>query len=84
MSVFDTIVDTAERWHNSEFVIQMLVPWPGTPAFDKLDKEGRLHTYDWSRYNNLEVIFRPKQMSADEMAEAHLQACNAIRQIRSG
>jgi len=48
--------------------IQMLVPWPGTPLFRHLDRQGRILTRDWARYNNLEVVFTPKHFSAERLA----------------
>ncbi len=46
----------------------ILTPYPGTPLFDKLDKEGRILTKDWSKYNfNENVVFQPKNMTPDEL-----------------
>ncbi len=46
-----------------------LVPYPGTPVFHRLKREGRITEWDWSKYISPNVCFRPKRMSADELAE---------------
>jgi len=49
----------------ADFLI--LTPFPGTPLYDKLEKEGRILTKDWSKYNMKNVVFTPKNMSSDEL-----------------
>ena len=47
--------------------INILTPYPGMPLFNKLEKEGRILTKDWSKYNQVDVVFQPKQMSVEEL-----------------
>jgi radical SAM superfamily enzyme YgiQ (UPF0313 family) len=47
----------------------ILTPFPGTPLFDKLDKEGRLIEKDWSKYTMRNVVFKPKNLTTDELLE---------------
>ncbi|MCP4402703.1 MAG: radical SAM protein [bacterium] len=44
-------------------------PFSGTPVFDRLEKEGRILTHDWSRYNGQNVVFQPQNMSVRELEE---------------
>ena len=44
----------------------ILTPFPGTPIFDRLDKENRLLTKDWSKYKS-NVVFKPKNMTPEEL-----------------
>jgi len=37
--------------------------------FDRLEKEGRILTKDWSRYNQVDVVYQPKQMTPQELIE---------------
>lgn len=69
---FDT--DTPEIFEKTEEMIndwnmipgfQILVPYPGSPLFDKFDKEGRILTKDWSEYTINNVVFQPKNMTPD-------------------
>lgn len=49
----------------------ILTPYPGTPIFDKFKKEGRILTYDWSKYKHDSnyVVFQPKNMTPEELLE---------------
>ena len=47
--------------------VQLYVPWPNTDDFNRLDKEGRILDKDWSHYDNMHVVFQPKQMTVEEL-----------------
>jgi radical SAM superfamily enzyme YgiQ (UPF0313 family) len=47
----------------------LLTPYPGTPLFNRLDREGRILTKDWSRYTRKNVVFEPKNMTKKELEE---------------
>lgn len=55
---------------NSDFAqFTILTPLSGTSLREKLEKEGRITSNDWSKYNFEEVVFEPKKMSADELSK---------------
>jgi len=45
----------------------ILTPFPGTKLYERLDKEGRIFDKDWSKYNFANVVFKPKQMTPEEL-----------------
>ena len=47
----------------------ILTPYPGTPFFKQLQKEGRLLTTDWFYYDTETVVFKPKNMSYETLQE---------------
>ena len=47
----------------------IMTPFPGTPLFDRLEREGRIISKDWSRYMMSMVNFKPKLMSEKELVE---------------
>jgi radical SAM superfamily enzyme YgiQ (UPF0313 family) len=47
----------------------ILTPYPGTPLFKKMEKESRIITYDWSIYNRKNVVFKPKNMTIEELKD---------------
>ena len=51
----------------AEFTV--LTPFPHTRAFDELHRQGRILTYDWSRYTADQVVYQPKHMSAERLQE---------------
>jgi radical SAM superfamily enzyme YgiQ (UPF0313 family) len=74
---FDT--DTAEVFDETLEVIKelqidladfsILTPFPGTPIFDRLEREGRILTKDWAQYTLKNVVFQPKNMTPDELMQ---------------
>ncbi len=47
----------------------VLTPFPGTPIFNKLKREGRIITKEWSKYNMKDVVYVPKNMTAEELLQ---------------
>lgn len=45
----------------------ILTPLPGTPLRDKLEREGRIISSDWSMYNFGRVVFEPKNLSVNDL-----------------
>ena len=45
----------------------IVTPFPGTPLHERLAREGRILTRDWSLYDGQHVVFRPKRMSVTEL-----------------
>ena len=67
--IFDLTLEKMYEFEIDALEINILTPYPGTPLFDRLDKEGRILTRDWSKYNQVDVVFQPKNMSAEELIE---------------
>jgi radical SAM superfamily enzyme YgiQ (UPF0313 family) len=68
-SVFDETVDFCFDSKIDLVQFAMLTPFPGTELFDRLKRENRMLTYDWSKYNMSNVVYQPSQMSPDELRE---------------
>lgn len=49
----------------------ILTPYPGTPLFRELDQAGRLIHRDWSRYDTSHVVFRPRHMTPEQLADGY-------------
>jgi len=53
--------------------LSALTPYPGTRLYERLRKEGRLlrtnYPEDWRYYDFTEVVFQPKNMSPNDLAE---------------
>jgi len=48
----------------------ILTPYPGTSLFKRMEREGRILTYDWSKYNaRRDVVFQPRNMTCDELLD---------------
>ncbi|MCU7805938.1 MAG: B12-binding domain-containing radical SAM protein [Candidatus Thiodiazotropha sp. (ex Lucinoma borealis)] len=55
----------------------VLTPFPGTPLFHRLETEGRILHRDWEQYDGQHVVFQPKQMTMQALAEGHEKAWKA-------
>ena len=56
------------RKNSSACRISVLIPFPNTPLFKRLDAEGRILTRDWSKYNGKkDVVFQPALMAPREL-----------------
>jgi len=58
-AVYDLGLDSAE--------FDILTPFPITRLFHQLEKEGRILTYDWTKYDFHHVVFKPKNMTPKEL-----------------
>jgi len=53
----------------AEFTV--MTPFPHTKGYDDLHREKRIFDYDWDHYNAGQVVFHPKQMTADKLQELY-------------
>jgi radical SAM superfamily enzyme YgiQ (UPF0313 family) len=49
----------------------ILTPYPGTPFFREMEAEGRLLHKNWDLYDTAHVVFRPKNMTPDELYQGY-------------
>jgi len=45
----------------------VVTPFPGTPLYKRLEKEGRILTRNWELYDGQHVVFQPAQMSVEQL-----------------
>lgn len=67
-SIFRRTVEFYKEIGLDSATISVLIPFPNTPLFKRLDAEGRILTRDWSKYDGKKhVVFQPAQMSPEEL-----------------
>ena len=62
----------------------ILTPYPNTPTYRRLAKEGRMISDDWNDYDSIHATFEPKNFSARELEEmlvAISNECYTFRRI---
>ncbi len=67
--IFDLTLEKMNDWELDAVEINILTPFPGTPLYDRLEREGRIISKDWKRYNQVDVVFKPKHMTEKELFE---------------
>ena len=66
--VFARTVDAMGDIGLDNATISLMVPYPGTPAYDRLARDGRIIDRDWSHYNGkTHVVHRPRRMTPDQL-----------------
>lgn len=81
--VFRRTVDFCRRNNIQVCQFSALTPLPGTRLFQRLEQEGRILTRDWSQYDVFHAVFRPKQMTAEELQQGLVQAYRDFYSIGS-
>ncbi|MBI5528471.1 MAG: B12-binding domain-containing radical SAM protein [Deltaproteobacteria bacterium] len=66
-TVFERTVDFLNANHVSLSSFCILTPYPGTRVHERLKAEGRLLHEDWPLYSNENVVFRPAQMTPEQL-----------------
>lgn len=83
-NVFRETLDFMEVAGVQNATFNILTPYPGTPLFRRLEREGRILTYDWSRYNaRTDVVFQPKNMNCEELLEGFNRVNREFYSLRS-
>src|SRR5882724_733313 len=70
----DVFVRTAEWIEENRLecaTFHILTPYPGTPLFRQMEAEGRLLHKNWTLYDTGHVVFQPKHMSPEQLAEGY-------------
>jgi radical SAM superfamily enzyme YgiQ (UPF0313 family) len=67
-SIFRTTVEFYREIGLDSATISVLIPFPNTPLFRRLEADGRILTKDWSKYNGKkDVVYKPALMSPEEL-----------------
>jgi radical SAM superfamily enzyme YgiQ (UPF0313 family) len=72
--VFARTVDFAVASCIETATFHILTPFPGTPAFARLEREGRLLHRRWPLYDTDHAVFRPRRISPDQLERGHRRA----------
>ena len=66
--VFDEVIDFVQESGLLEVQVTILTPFPGTPLYDRLSREGRLlYPGEWNRCTLFDLNFQPSDMSVEEL-----------------
>ena len=66
-SVFDDTVNFNINAKYDACAYSALTPYPGTLTWYEMKKANRIVSFDWSMYDQGHVVYRPAQMSANEL-----------------
>jgi radical SAM superfamily enzyme YgiQ (UPF0313 family) len=52
----------------------VLTPYPGTLTWYEMKKANRIVSFDWEKYDQANVVYRPAKMSGEELRLGHISA----------
>jgi radical SAM superfamily enzyme YgiQ (UPF0313 family) len=73
----DTFQDTAKFNIDANYdavAYSVLTPYPGTLTWYEMKKEDRIVSFDWEKYDQGNVVYKPAQMTGDELRLGHIGA----------
>jgi radical SAM superfamily enzyme YgiQ (UPF0313 family) len=82
-SVFERFLSFAHKTKIDGAFLPLLTPFPGTKIYQRLKREGRIFTEDWSRYDMATVVFRPRRMTVQELQEGFWWVNKEFYSLRS-
>ncbi len=66
--IFERTVEAMGEAGLDNATVSLMVPYPGLPAYRRLEAEGRIIDHDWRHYNGkTHVVHRPRHMTPDEL-----------------
>ncbi|MBL9136236.1 MAG: B12-binding domain-containing radical SAM protein [Verrucomicrobiales bacterium] len=81
--VFDRTLEFAQSAKLDIAYFSILTPYPGTRLHAQFKAQNRLLTEDWSLYDGARVVYRPKQMSPDQLLEGYHAALKELYRLPS-
>ena len=73
----DTFQDTARFNIDANYdavAYSVLTPYPGTLTWYEMKKANRIVSFDWEKYDQANVVYRPEKMSGEELRLGHIGA----------
>ena len=61
----------------------ILTPYPGTKLYDEMIKANRIIDFDLSKYNTANVVFTPKNMTAEELYNGYINIYKEIYSFKN-
>lgn len=80
---FRTTLDWIVKNRIETVTSHILTPYPGTELYDRFKREGRILSNDLSKYNTAHVVFRPAQMSAQELYDGYIWIYKQIYSVKN-
>ena len=71
ISVFENFLEFAHKTQLDAAFLTIVTPFPNTTLFHRLNKENRIISYDWNKYDISTVVFKPKKMTVEQLQEGY-------------
>jgi radical SAM superfamily enzyme YgiQ (UPF0313 family) len=81
--VFERTVDWIEAQSLECATFHILTPYPGTPLFAQMERDGRLLHKNWALYDTSHAVFRPRHMTPEQLEEGYVGCYRRLFSHRS-
>ncbi len=81
--VFRHTIDWAVSRRIETVTSHILTPYPGTKLHRDMQSSGRISDFDLTHYDTSHVVFKPAQMSANQLYEGYLQMYRELYSFRN-
>jgi radical SAM superfamily enzyme YgiQ (UPF0313 family) len=81
--VFGRTVEWIEANRLECATFHILTPYPATPLFRQMEREGRLLHRNWDLYDTSHAVFRPKHLSPEQLEEGYAWCYRTLFSHRS-
>jgi radical SAM superfamily enzyme YgiQ (UPF0313 family) len=70
-AIFDNTLEFLAKTKLPTVSLNVLTPYPGTRLYQRFKDQGRIISHNWSHYDHQTVVFQPKNMTPQELAEGY-------------
>ena len=81
--VFEQTIKWVEKNKLACATFHILTPYPGTPLFKQMEREGRILHKDWEKYDTAHVVFKPRQMTTEQLQQGYDEVYRRLFSLRS-
>lgn len=82
LDCFDRIYKYYENSNLDMIVIGVVTPYPNTELYHRLQNEGRIIDTNWEHYDGRHIVFRPRNMTVDQLINGYIQLHHSVNKVR--
>ena len=82
-TTFQTTLDWIVKNKIETVTSHILTPYPGTVVYDEFVTNDRITDFDFSKYNTANVVFKPQNMTAEELYNGYLWIYKQVYSIKN-
>jgi len=83
VTTFQTTLDWIVKNKIETVTSHILTPYPGTKVYDEFIKNDRITDFDFSKYNTANVVFKPQNMTAEELYNGYVWIYKQVYSLKN-
>jgi radical SAM superfamily enzyme YgiQ (UPF0313 family) len=82
-SVFDETVKFNIDANYDVCAYSILTPYPGTITWYEMEREQRIVSYDWDKYDQGSIVYSPRNLAPQQLRDGHMRAYERFYSVPS-